>query len=142
MLNAEDALGLQEDLAIMQSNRRRARSAALMAEEATNATAAHRMLDLAEVTVQKARADLAAANSSRNDLNAVAKATREVLHMVMEEWAKATGEPVDQIRARVLNMVSRRYDKLVDEAIARGSILIDKRRDPELSKQRNWYIEP
>lgn len=142
MLNAEDALGLQEDLAIMRNNRNRLKSAALMADEAVHAGTVDRSLEIVEAAVLQLRADLSAANNNRNDLNAVAKATREVLNLVIDRWAEAIGLPVEQVRGEVFQAVSRRYDKLVEEALARGSISDDKRRDPEVMKQRDWYVAP
>ena len=144
MLNAEDALGLQEDLSILGIGRPDQNSSAPMVT--SEATARQRHLHVAILALQndieKAQKNLLDANDKRSDLAAVIRAHRQELNDVLAQWAQETGRDVDDLRAQSLARVSRRYDALVEQFKAQGSIQKDQRHDPNVMKPRDWYVEP
>lgn len=149
MLNAEDALGLQEDLAILRNNRNRVQSAALMTDEAAHHAAVGDSLRGSTVALRaqqnhlaKLKANLDALMNDRNDIVALSYAFEDVLKILAKELAKAIDVPAEEMLPRVYEAVSRHYDKHVEDAIARGTIVRDQRRDPEVMTHRDWYIEP
>lgn len=144
MMNARDALGLQEDLAIMNAGNAPRRAPDYpVPDESGNAVAAvalalrARNNDLASL-----RKELSATTNSRHDQVAFGRAAKSVIESLVRQLAEATGRHPEDVQATAYEMLSRRYDAEVDAMIQRKSITRDMRLDPELQNRRDWYIAP
>lgn len=147
MLNANDALGLQEDLAIVRANRNRNEAAAMTTDarrEADENSLAMRgaasALRANKDAISALRSELDSLMNSRNDQVAVTKATKDVLNALISDLAAATDTPVEQLREQVHSALSRRYDQHVSDMIEGGFINRDLRKDPDVMEKRDWYV--
>ncbi|MFJ1259014.1 hypothetical protein [Cupriavidus sp. CuC1] len=143
MMNAEDALGLQEDLAIMRAHRAPASTRRAPIAQASSTESAMGAIAVAlranQDATAKLRANLDATMNSRNDVIAMGRASREIIDLLLVEVAKLKQLPVEDVKEYVYEALSRRYDRKVDEAKQRGSIKWDVRDDPEVMRHRDWY---
>ncbi len=147
MLNANDALGLQEDLAIVRANRNRIEAAAMTTDsrrEADENSLAMRnaasALRANKDAISALRSELDSLMNSRNDQVAVTRATKEVLNALISKLAEATDTPVEQLREQVHSALSRRYDQHVSDMLEGGFINRDLRKDRDVMERRDWYV--
>ena len=141
MLNAEDALGLQEDLSIL--GRGRHSPVPLPTSGAAERQRHEHIAILAlRKDIDRLQEELRDSKDKRSDLAAVIRAFRQEWNDVLAQWAQETGRDFEELRAKSLARTSRRYDALVEQFKAQGSIQKDQRQDPALMKKRDWYVEP
>lgn len=147
MLNASDALGLQEDLAIVRANQNRIEAAAMTTDarrEADENSLAMRSAASAlranKDVISGLRSELDSLMNSRNDQVAVTKATKDVLNALISKLADATDTPVEQLRGQVNSALSRRYDHHVSDMLEGGFINRDLRKDRDVMEKRDWYV--
>jgi len=145
MLNAEDALGLQEDLAIIRANRNRARSAASQGNAAQDVETLGAMASATAVlrankdTISSLRASLNETASNRNDVAAIAVSARETIAALVEEVARLKGSELATVQEQADRLLSRHYDRHIEEMLEKGSLSGDPRQNPEIMKIRTWY---
>lgn len=145
-LNAKDALGAMEDIAILRNaaaegNRR---IAAANASEDEKMAATFRHLDnRLEEYFQKNEAlkeEIRMLNEASAEVVAVANATNRALVEVVEELASQTGVPVSTVAQRFCREArTRHYDSVVDEFLAAGTLKTDPR-STAVVKKRGWYL--
>ncbi|MEQ6352794.1 hypothetical protein [Ralstonia pseudosolanacearum] len=146
MLNAEDALGLQEDLAIIRAHRNRARAEAFQASvpQATEVletmAVAKNALRANRDTINGLRADLDKITSNRNDVAAIARSAREVVAVLADEIARLKGIDPQIAQERANRLLSRRYDAHIDALMQHRALEADPREDAEAMKIRAWYV--
>jgi len=141
MLNAKDALGLQEDLAVMRANQARTNLPPVRQASGSNAMGAVAVaLSASQGSMTKLRGELDSTLNSRNDIVAMGRASREVIDSLIEEVARLKGVSLESVQHVVYGTMSRRYDAHVEAMKAKGSIKWDLRQDPEVMKGRDWYL--
>lgn len=142
MMNARDALGLQEDLAILNAGNAPRRAPDYpVPDESGNAVAAVALALRARTNdVASLRRQLSDTSNSRHDQIAFAFAAKSVIESLIQTLAEATGRPVEDVQSTVYELLSRRYDAEVEGMIQRKFITRDVRQDPEVRKRRDWYI--
>lgn len=141
MMNPEDALGLQEDLAIFGVAGEPYRGGTEALPNGGAARHAFAVLAL-QKDIDQLVAKLRESDDFRSDLAAVVIAYREELFDVLDLLAEETGNDKDDLRGQSLNRLSRRYDAHVERFKAQGSIKNDQRQNPAVMKHRTWYVEP
>jgi hypothetical protein len=140
MLNPRDAIGLQEDLAIIRNAVPRAQPPLPAPDESGNAVAV-------AVMALRARADsqarllkqIDASASERNEVVVSAKAARETIDVLVQELARHSGLSEEECQRFAKEALSRRYDALLDQAISNRQILRDIRRIPDEIQKCRWY---
>lgn len=143
MMNPEDALGLQEDLAILSSGEQYRRNQTPLPTGGATQTQRHSFVILAlQKDIDQLAAKLRDSDDFRSDLAAVVMAYREELFDVLDFLAQETGYDKDDLRNQSLTRLSRRYDAHVEQFKAQGSIKKDQRQNPAIMNQRTWYVEP
>jgi len=144
MMNPEDALGLQEDLAILRSGEQHRRSQEPLPTGGPTQTQRNSLFAMAiqQKDIDQLTAQLRDSNEFRSDLAAVIMAYREELFDVLDLLAQKTGYDKDVLRNQSSTRLSRRYDAHVEQFKAQGAIKKDQRKNPEVMKHRTWYIEP
>lgn len=143
MLNAKDALGLQEDLAIINARRQGSSQQEHYPrpDESGNAFGALAIaLRARDNTNEKLRQQLDAKASERNEVAAMSRAARETVEDLARHVAKLTNTSPDAAVRDAHRILSRRFDAQLEGAIARKSVLRDIRQDAEEIKQLEWYI--
>lgn len=145
MMNAKDAAGLQEDLAIINARRQPQSSPEPLhhPDESGNAFAAMAMaLRARDDKITELVRQLNDTKNSLNDVVASARAYREVVDLLIGELAEAKQVPTASVRLQAYGTLSRRYDSHVTELQCRGLIVHDMRSDPKAMSERDWYQPP
>ncbi|WP_432262835.1 hypothetical protein [Cupriavidus sp. TMH.W2] len=142
MMNARDALGLQEDLAILNAGNAHRRAPDYPTpDESGNAVAAVALaLKARNNDLAGLRKQLSDTSNSRHDQIAFAFAAKSVIDSLIQTLSEVTGQPAEDVQSTVYELLSRRYDAEVEGMIQRRSITRDVRQDPEVRKRRDWYI--
>ena len=144
MLNAEDAMGLQEDLARIRNAAPHPQSRwQSPPDESGNALAvAVAALQEDRNHIARMQRQLNATLSERNEVAALSKAARETVEHLARELAKVTGGDESESVERARHLLSRRFDANLDESIRRKLVLRDVRQIPEEMCKRSWYAPP
>ncbi|CAG9184357.1 hypothetical protein [Cupriavidus pampae] len=141
MMNAEDAMGLQEDLARIGRRPTPAVDRLPASDESGNAVAAAVVAIRARNdAMSKLRQDLDASMSERNEVAALSKAARETLEIFARELARVTGADEADAVKQAHQILSRKFDANLDESISKRYILRDVRSMPAEMKKRPWYV--
>uniref|UniRef100_UPI003F49367E hypothetical protein n=1 Tax=Cupriavidus taiwanensis TaxID=164546 RepID=UPI003F49367E len=142
MMNASDALGLQEDLAILNAGNspRRAPDHSVPDESGYAVAAVVLALKARNNELADLRKQLSDTMNSRHDQIAFAFAAKSVIDSLIQTLAQATGQSAVDVQSTVYELLSRRYDANVEGMIQRKSITRDVRQDPEVKKRRDWYM--
>jgi hypothetical protein len=140
MMNAEDAMGLQEDLARIGRRPTPAVDRLPAPDESGNAVAAAVVAIRARNdTMGKLRHELDSTKSERNEVAVLAKAARDTIDALARELARQTDTPVEECLRLAQESLSRRYDVLLDDAIRQRQVLRDVRKIPEEMQNKRWY---
>lgn len=140
MLNAEDAMGLQEDLQRMRGRRRTQADPLPTPDESGSAVAAAVVALRAQRDTQdRMRKQMDAMASERNEVAVLAKAARDTIDLMAQELSRHSGLPLETCQQMARETLSRRFDALLDQAIADRQVLRDIRRIPEEIQKRRWY---
>ncbi|WP_454727709.1 MULTISPECIES: hypothetical protein [Cupriavidus] len=141
MMNAQDALGLQEDLAIMRNLAGEPRRAPVAPpDENGNVVAALAIgMKARNNTIADLRQQLNSKASERNEVAVLAKAARETVDLLARELARQSGMTEQECLQLAKEALSRRYDAILDQAIADRQVLRDIRRVPEEIQKCRWY---
>lgn len=140
MLNAKDALGLQEDLAVMRANQARANLPPVRSASRSSGMGAVAVaLGANQNSMEKLKSNLDKTTSNRNDVAAIAVSARETIAALVAEIAQLKGVSSDEVQLHADFLLSRQYDRHVDELMDRGSLMSDPRQDPETMRIRTWY---
>ncbi|MGO4308137.1 hypothetical protein [Cupriavidus sp. RAF12] len=141
MMNAEDAMGLQEDLA------RIGRQPAPRQEPLPDPDESGNALAVAIVALraqqrsaqERHRKQLDDVMSERNEVVVSAKAARDTIDVLARELARRSGLSGEECLGFAKETLSRRYDVLLDEAIENHQVLRDIRTIPEEIQKVRWY---
>jgi hypothetical protein len=147
-INAEDAMGLAEDMAVLRGSQPTPRipesfggassgsAAAMVAAVGLKALQAER--DERKKLVERWN-DLAADYS---DLKAVLLSARKVIEKQVLELAQATGADPGEVRRAAYTAMTEAYHAQVEQMLSGGELQSDPRKDAKNPKWKNrdWYI--
>lgn len=152
-MNAEDSLGLLEDVQALGLLHRR-RTAAFTGPSAQERLADRRVDNLRDEVLQattreigtnkrlqRQTAEFATLAADYHDLAAVQRASKNVIEGLIGLVAQASGQSVESVRASTNVALSRAYDAQIDEALRSKKLAADPRKDPNVLSRpsRSWY---
>lgn len=146
MLSPNDALGLMEDLAVLNASNAGVQDAMQRAARnraggvASFAAVAHFKVQEKNQQLDNLRGELGKVANERNAKAASAMAAATVITSFIRNEAARTGESEASLRSRVNYARSRAYDEQVEQFLREGYLSEDPRRDPELIAKEKWYI--
>lgn len=134
-MNAKDALGALEDIAIFRNVRRRV--------EADQDTEAFERAAIAlrerNNTISRLRAELNEVQHKRNAAAANNNSALDTLKTVVRDFARATGQSESELWKRYMVLRTQQFNAEVNKFMAEGALLRDPR--AELTDaQRTWYV--
>ena len=157
VINGKDALGLMEDMAILNTNRQmlesqsrgqqQARQEHISAQEHANAAmvGAAVAIKVRDNKLQEMDARLRDTNESLKSAIsgwygdvAASGAGTEVLTIAVREIARLSGKNEKDLKVLMDTIRSREYDKRVEGFMQEGNILTDPRKDT--NRCPSWYI--
>ena len=143
MLTPNDALGLMEDLGVLDAAHAGLEDAQRRAagNRAGASVAAGLILRSQQQQIAQLKAELNALWNDRNVTACCGRANRLALQSLIGDYAKSTGQATDTIRTHMDYLRSREFDKAIVEGLQSGAITIDPRRNqPQLKEDAPWYI--
>jgi hypothetical protein len=149
-LNAEDAMGLAEDMAVLRGAVRSQavndapRPSSSRAAAALVAVAGMKALQVERDEHHKLIQKWNSLATGFSDLNAVAIASRAVIEQQIVELARVTGADPAEVRKATYAAMSQAYNAQVEEMISTGKLQSDPRKDLQDPKWKNrqWYSPP
>jgi len=145
-MNADDAMGLAEDMAVLQGAVRRQPPMEPVKSSSGAAAAIVAAVGMKVVKVQndanaKLRSQFDGLSADYSDLSAVSLASRKVIDALVTEIAQARGLQPAEVKASVYKSLSREYDRQIGDMLSIGVLNKDPRRDPAVRSRpsRDWY---
>lgn len=143
MLTPNDALGLMEDLGVLDAAHAGLEDAQRRAagNRAGASVAAGLILRNQQQQIARQKAELGDLLNDRNIVACRARASNRVLQSLISEHARSTGQSPDTIRMHMDYLRSREFDKAIAEGIKGGMITVDPRQNQkQLKEDAPWYI--
>jgi translation initiation factor 2B subunit (eIF-2B alpha/beta/delta family) len=139
----DDVLGLHEDILksrlVYQATADRLETRQLNGEAAQIRAAALTIRNQTE-TIKKLKEELANVTEKNNETVIVANTAALTLGDAIEELARVTNVPVEEVRRKFNNEIrSIRYDQAVTEALRAGNLRADPRGTDRV-RSRKWYV--
>lgn len=86
------------------------------------------------------RLQVDAVTDRQSELMAVAYGANAAMSAVIEELSRTTGESLESIAKRANSVKNKIYNRQLDEWVSTGVMLTDPRNDPEIIKNRSWFV--
>ncbi|CAE6793416.1 hypothetical protein R70006_04956 [Paraburkholderia domus] len=141
-LNAQDAQGLMEDVALMQATRGGSSvSAADLYDAAAALRKKNREIQVRGNSLRDLQAKFNGLGEDYSDLSAVVHAQRQVIDALSDQLAAKLGVDPQDVRKAAYKGLTQRYDAKVGEMLSIGVLSKDPRKDPEVLSRpsRDWY---
>lgn len=143
MMNAQDAQGFMEDVAVIEAGRRAAND---VAENGHAVTVAQHHTEMTKTIAAVGNAvalkvhgdKLASLRQDRNNQVIHASALQRTLDHVIRDFAKAAGVTEEALKARYNVVRTQHYNALANEGMASGWFSQDPRL--AMQKAKEWYV--